>query len=211
MPGCPTTSASSSESSAPSTRRAGRKSATLVNDITASDLDDYLARQEPVSEGTADWAGGIKLRIAGYLSTETPPLDLVSSVRAIVLKEADVLVMRNQDGTHILPGGRVEKGEGLVEALRRELLEEAGLDVHVENQIGLLHLRHTTPRPEGYPNLYPDFLQPVYAAPFAAYRPQAKVADDYEISSRFLPLAEVRKLELEDFEAPMLDAAVAAT
>jgi len=150
------------------------------------------------------------LRIIGYLSTESPPVDLVSSVRAIVLKGDHVLVIRNLEGAHILPGGRVEKGETFEDALRRELLEEAGVEIDFKDQIGLVRLRHITPRPKDYSYLYPDFLQPVYAAAFAGFSPEAKVADGYEVSSQFLPVAEVRKLPSDDFEEPFLDAAIAA-
>ena len=148
------------------------------------------------------------MHINAYLSSEPPPSDLVSSVRAVVLREDRVLVMRNLDSTNILPGGRVEKGETHEETLRRELLEEAGAEIEVRGQIGLVHLKHTTPRPADYPYPYPDFLWPVYAASFVAWKTDAKVEDDYEVWSRFLPLREVRTLPLFDYEKAFLAAAV---
>ena len=158
----------------------------------------------------ATWGSGVKLEITGYLSTETPPTDLVSSVRAIVLKEDRVLVMTNLDSTHIIPGGRVEEGETHEETLQRELLEEAGVEIRAGPQIGLVHLRHTTPKPKGYPHPYPDFLWPVYAASFVGLIPGAKVDDDYEIASEFMPLQEVRRLALDEYERAFLKAAVEA-
>ncbi len=141
-----------------------------------------------------------ELEVSGYLCSEAPPAELVSSVRAIVFEEDRVLVMRNLDGIHIVPGGRVEEGETFEETLRRELLEDAGVEISLGAQIGLVHLRHTTPKPEGYPYLYPDFLWPVYAALVMSHRPDAKVDDGYEVASQFLPLKEVRTLGVESQE-----------
>ena len=176
--------------------------------MVSTNLDRFLSRQKRVLQETAKWRGGIELELSGYLCSETPPADLVSSVRAIVFKEDQVLVMRNLDSTNIFPGGRVEEAETFEETLRRELLEEAGVEIKVGLQVGLVHLRHTTPKPKGYPYLYPDFLWPVYVASFVRERPDAKVDDDYEIASRFLPLPEVRGLALEDHEKAFLEAAV---
>ena len=178
--------------------------------MDSDDLDKFLSRHERVSQTTAEWRSGVELVISGYLCSEAPPADLVSSVRAIVFEEDRVLVMRNLDGIHIVPGGRVEEGETFEETLTRELLEEAGVEVRLGVQIGLVHLRHTTPQPKGYPYLYPDFLWPVFVAQVAGRRPDAKVDDGYEIASQFLPLQEVRSLGMEDHEKVFLEAAVKA-
>ena len=148
------------------------------------------------------------MEIAGYLCSETPPAHLVSSVRAVVFQEGHVLVMRNLDNTHIIPGGRVEEGETFEETLRRELLEEAGVEIEVMGQVGLVHLKHTTPKPKDHPYPYPDFLWPVYVASVVGERPEAKVDDDYEIASWFLPLSKTRRLTLEDYEKAFLEAAM---
>jgi 8-oxo-dGTP pyrophosphatase MutT (NUDIX family) len=103
----------------------------------------------------------------------------------------------------------VEEGEAHEEALRRELLEEAGVEIEVLGRVGFVHLRHTTPKPRDHPFLYPDFLWPVYAARFAGWRHDARVEDGYELSSRFVPIPEARSLGLDGYETAFLDAAVA--
>ena len=178
--------------------------------MTLTDLDKFLSRHKRVSQNTAKWRGGIELQVTGYVCSEAAPASLVSSVRAIVFKEDRVLVTRNLDGTHILPGGRVEEGETHDETLHRELLEEAAVEIKVMAQIGLVDLKHVTPKPKGYPYLYPDFLWPVYIASFVRQGPEAEADDDYEIASEFLPLQEVRRLALDQHAKAFLEAAVEA-
>ncbi len=161
-----------------------------------------------MSRGTAKWGGGIELEITGYLGSEPLPTDLVSSVRAIVFKDNQVLVIDTVDGAGILPGGRVEEGETLMETLRRELMEEAGVEIAILTQVGLVHLRHFTPRPENHPYPYPNFLRPTYATSAVSERPIFKVEDDYVVASSFMPIDRVRRLDLEEFEYSFLDAAV---
>ena len=86
--------------------------------MASTGLDRFLAGQKRLSQGDAKWRNGIELEVTGYLCSEPPPADLVSSVRAIVFKEGRVVAMRNLDGTHIVPGGRVEEDETFEETLR---------------------------------------------------------------------------------------------
>jgi 8-oxo-dGTP diphosphatase len=55
---------------------------------------------------------------------------------AIVIEDRRVLVTQRKTGSHLagaweFPGGKVEAGEDPRQALRRELREELGIDVHV--------------------------------------------------------------------------------
>lgn len=60
----------------------------------------------------------------------------VRKVRALIFnKEGQVMVSEFSDGAHILPGGKIDKGETIEEALKREIREETGILIS-ENEIG---------------------------------------------------------------------------
>ncbi len=85
-------------------------------------------------------------------------------MRAVVTQGENALVITSPDREHILPGGRREPGESLIETLRREALEEAGWSLRSLRLLGFKHFHHIIPRPDNhpYPYPYPDFLQVVY-------------------------------------------------
>jgi mutator protein MutT len=71
------------------------------------------------------------------VSTDIP----VCAVGAIVLEKGEVLLVRRNRapalGQWSLPGGRVEWGETLREAIAREVREETGVDIEVEGLAGI--------------------------------------------------------------------------
>lgn len=62
-------------------------------------------------------------------------------VGAVVVHEGRLLLVRRGKepgkGLWSLPGGRLELGEHLVEAVRREVAEETGLEVSVQDLLGI--------------------------------------------------------------------------
>ncbi|MCI0484343.1 MAG: NUDIX hydrolase [candidate division NC10 bacterium] len=66
----------------------------------------------------------------------------VVAVGAIVVKADKVLLVRRRRepsrGLWSLPGGAVRRGEGLREAVAREVREECGIDVNVEGVVEVL-------------------------------------------------------------------------
>lgn len=51
--------------------------------------------------------------------------------------EGNILLVKTKDGGWVYPGGQVEVGESLTDALMREVKEESGIDVTVKNLIGV--------------------------------------------------------------------------
>ncbi|MBB3110261.1 8-oxo-dGTP pyrophosphatase MutT (NUDIX family) [Paenibacillus phyllosphaerae] len=71
-----------------------------------------------------------------------------NSAKAIIIQAGQVLLTKNKDATgyfYIFPGGGQERGETLVQAVKRECMEEIGQDVevgelaHVREYIGKNH------------------------------------------------------------------------
>ena len=61
--------------------------------------------------------------------------NLWDGVKGIIRKNGHILVLVKPNGTLDLPGGRVEKGEAVQSALRREINEETGLKVEIHNPV----------------------------------------------------------------------------
>jgi ADP-ribose pyrophosphatase YjhB (NUDIX family) len=174
------------------------------------DLASFLARHRPQLQDSAVWGNGaLHLRIIVYLGQEPPPLTYVTSVRGIVFRDGMVLVLRNRDALHIVPGGRRETDETLEETLRREVLEETGWTLHAPTMLGFMHFHHLSPKPPDYPYPHPDFMQIVYMARAAVYQPSARIVDDYEIESGFRPTAALHALALTPSERLFLANALA--
>ena len=65
-------------------------------------------------------------------------------VGAVVVRQGSILLIRRGsppgEGLWSVPGGRVQRGESLVDAVRRELQEETGLDGEVGDAVGWTEL-----------------------------------------------------------------------
>lgn len=176
-----------------------------------SALMDFLSRHQPICEEVTAWSNGqFPLRVVSYFCTELPPLEFITSVRAIVIKAGQVLVLHDTEETHIVPGGRREPGETLAETLRREILEETGWLTDQYALLGLWHFHHLSPRPPDFPYLYPDFLHLIHTATPIKQIPEAQLDDGHELGNEFMPIEEARKIKFaEPSQLLFLDAALA--
>ena len=108
---------------------------------------------------------------------------------------------RKHGGGWYLPAGRVEPGEPLVEAARRETLEEAGIRIRIT---GMLRLEHGV-FPDGHARVRAIFV----GHPLDDTAPKAE-PDEHTLRAAFMTLDEVRALHLRGGEVYDLLAAVDA-
>jgi 8-oxo-dGTP pyrophosphatase MutT (NUDIX family) len=173
-----------------------------------SPLAEFLARCLPQTEEIVHW-DTLRLRVTSHTAAELPPLEFVTSARAVVLRNGSVMVVRDPDGTHLLPGGRREPDEALDATLRREVLEETGWTIDEPRMLGAKHFHHLTPRPPQYRYPYPDFLQVVYFAHALTYLPEARESAGYELEAKFMPIEAALELPLAPNDRLWLQAALA--
>ena len=162
---------------------------------------DVLAEHTPRAEEDVRWrytdGSSLHLHAAYYVGVFTPPHELVTSVRVVVVEAGNVLTLRNPDGVHALPGGRRRPGETFEETLRREIREESGCLIEEPRPLGVAHLRHLGAKPPDYAYPYPDFLWLVFVAESAGLQDATGVRDEYELEAVFEPPAvALRRVDL---------------
>jgi 8-oxo-dGTP diphosphatase len=114
------------------------------------------------------------------------------AVSAAIFRDGNVLLVRRAGapakGLWTLPGGRVEVGETLVEAVRREVLEETGLTIDVIDLAGY--------RESILPDAVGDRGRHFVILPFAARWIAGEVTLNDELDdSRWMPVDAVTGLQ----------------
>ena len=111
----------------------------------------------------------------------------------VIVRHGDrFLLIREPDGDHpwYLPAGRVEQGETIVDAARRETIEEAGIEPLLT---GILRVEHT-PRAE-YTRVRVVFV----AEPVGPIEPKRE-ADDESLGAEWVTLDALDRYPLRDPE-----------
>jgi 8-oxo-dGTP pyrophosphatase MutT (NUDIX family) len=173
----------------------------------SASLAECVERSILLTDQAIRW-GEMGLRMRYFVGTHQPPLDLVTSVRAVLFRGSDVMVMTNvEGGFHVNPGGRREPGESVDGTLERELLEETGWTIRRPKFMGFIHFLHLSPRPAAYPYPHPEFLQLLFVAEAGDYCSGAQRSMEYEIASEFRSIEDAYGL-LDAGQAAVLSAAV---
>jgi 8-oxo-dGTP diphosphatase len=78
---------------------------------------------------------------------------VVTSVVAVIINDAGEILLTRRNippflGEWVMPGGKIDLGEQIVRALKREVLEEVGLEVEVQNLLDVFE--HVTPGEDHY-------------------------------------------------------------
>jgi 8-oxo-dGTP pyrophosphatase MutT (NUDIX family) len=167
----------------------------------------FINQFNPNAEETENW-GGLPLRIRSYVIPQLPPLEAITSVRCVVLREDKVLAMENPDGWALLPGGRREAEETLLETLHRELLEESGWTIGEPTLLGFIHYQHLGEKPTNYTHPYPQFMQVVYTAKALVEYPERRIDDPFEQPARFIAVEQAQGLQLHARDRVFLEVAL---
>ncbi|MER8546180.1 NUDIX hydrolase [Mesorhizobium sp. M0684] len=118
---------------------------------------------------------------------------IIPAVSVCVVRENTVLLVKRarppSQGLHAFPGGKVEAGETLEQAARRELLEETGLQARIYRPLREIHIDGSG---DGHPV---DYWLTVFGAEYAGG--EAVASDDAETAG-FYTLAEMTGMPLAD-------------
>jgi len=158
----------------------------------------------PVASGNVVW-GITPLVLSCFLTNKQPPLELIVSVRAVLTAQNGMVFVFEDQGLHVLPGGRRDKAEPVLEALAREISEEVGCAIVGEPQrLGFFELRNDGPRPEGHPYPYPRNYHVVFKATAG---PLTRAPVDPNVhDGRFVSRAEAVAMDLPWAERVFLEA-----
>jgi 8-oxo-dGTP diphosphatase len=105
------------------------------------------------------WPWG-PIRAAFELLDEPPPEHLISNVNLVPYIGDRWLIIRSEKGWGIT-GGTLEPGEHYLDAIKRELLEEAGADLLNFTFFGAWHCYSLAPRPYRPHLPHPEFYRVV--------------------------------------------------
>jgi 8-oxo-dGTP pyrophosphatase MutT (NUDIX family) len=174
------------------------------------ELRRFFARIVPIGGEDVSWSNGaMRLRVEAYLTTRLPPSSYVTSARAILVADRGCAVLRNADGVHVLPGGRLQADESIEAALRREILEETGCSISWSQPLGVLHFHHVTAKPPDYPYPYPDFVHVVFAVRGVPDDGFGGDLDGYETSLEFVSPPQLDRIALPQYQRHLVAAALA--
>lgn len=67
----------------------------------------------------------------------TPPRHIVTVAGCVFNHEGEILLLQSPRGGWEFPGGQVEVGESLSQALTREIFEETGVQAKIEQLVGI--------------------------------------------------------------------------
>jgi ADP-ribose pyrophosphatase YjhB (NUDIX family) len=177
-------------------------------DQLAKDFADELNRLTPLIDmHDVQWPHA-RLRRRVFIGAHEWPEPLTTSARAVVFRGAKVVVVSQSDGLrHIQPGGRLEPGETIETAARRELLEETGWTVGGLKLLGFQHLQPLTPPPPDLTRRWGDMVHALYVAEALTYNRAARDMTQIEVGSCLTPIRRALA-ELPEDEALLLRAAL---
>jgi 8-oxo-dGTP pyrophosphatase MutT (NUDIX family) len=166
-----------------------------------NEIDDLT----PVATGHVVW-GVTPLLLSCFLTDRQPPLELIVSARAVLAGPGGTVFVFDENGPHVLPGGRREGDESVLDALAREIGEEVGCSIVGDPwPLGLIELRDEGPRPDPLVYPYPRSFHVVFGA--SAGQVTRAPVDPNVRGGRFVTREQALVLDLPWAERVFLEAA----
>lgn len=143
--------------------------------------------------------------ISLILDDVLPPRELITSALALAFHEGNFLMTNLHQRGWDIPGGHIEPGEAPEQTMRREVMEEAAVELGPVRLLGYQRIRLLGDVPEGYRYPQPDSFQVLYIGTVAKILPFSPTA---EASARiFFPLVEALQQRWVQDNQLMFDAA----
>ena len=129
-----------------------------------------------------------------------PPGVIRTAARAVIVRDGALLtvVLRDREGDfHVLPGGGQQHGETLVDTVRRECLEEVGVDVSVEE---MLYIREYVGKNHDFAKRHAHFhqVETVFRCTLRGEPGHARAIarDNRQVGVAWIPLTEAHRFRL---------------
>lgn len=139
-------------------------------------------------------------KVTALADTNFGPRHPVPAVGAYIIRNEEILLIRRaaepDKDKWSIPGGRIEWGETMQEAVKREVLEETGLVVEVGEVAGVIDRIVRQDDEIAFHYLIIDFFADVVSGEVC---PATDVSD-----CRWVPLSEIRKMDVTNTVVDML-------
>jgi hypothetical protein len=175
-------------------------------DALAASFAAELDQRTPLVDFEAVWPLA-RLRGRTFIGGDFPS-ELLISARAVVFKGSKVVVVDEIHGErHIEPGGGIEPGETIEQAVRREVAEESGWTVGELKSLGFHFLEPLTPTPPLPTRRWGPMVHAVFVTEGVSYSRGARDMTQIKTGSR---LTSIRRAfaQLRENEAMLLRAAM---
>ena len=123
-------------------------------------------------------------------SEKLPPIELITSVVTLCFSGSKLLMIKHDERGWDIPGGHIEHVETLEEALRREVLEEAGATLSECKCFAHFKTQLNGPKPSNFKYPYPTSYIICYLSSLASLN---EFTGEFETSGRALMLPEKAK------------------
>jgi hypothetical protein len=166
-----------------------------------------LERRTPIFDREVTWPSA-RLRARTFIDDFDYPTELLSSARAVVFKGSRVVVVSEIHGeNHIEPGGGIEAGETVEQAVRREIAEECGWTVGFLKPLGFHYLEPLTSAPPLPNRRWGPMVHSLFVTEGVRYGRSARDMTQTETGSRLTSFRRALSL-LRDDHAGLLRAAI---